>query len=310
MLEYYKYDLYGKPTYWNASSPSSQLQASNYSVRDLHSGARWIPEIGLYDDRNRFMSPDLGRFLQPDPIGFKGDASNLYRYCGNDWANRTDPMGLGERESNPILQEQIRYSQQLQQQQKLQGILNDKLALGYGATQLAGLYHSINKLEQNQASFTMAQQSPSQGAASNRPGPSGYAPGQPYRAERTPTTYPTFEKNGKLVALTDWRIQIFDKNGPFAGVNVSEPKNGIEHLAQKDVGTSRAIVGFTQKTNKAGFLPNPDHWQQSFTSSKGFDTIRQTLVSGGNTLQWVATQSPAGVDVYTHQTGYFMQPGN
>jgi hypothetical protein len=32
--------------------------------------------------------------LQPDPIGFKGDASNLYRYCGNDWANRTDPMGL------------------------------------------------------------------------------------------------------------------------------------------------------------------------------------------------------------------------
>src|SRR2546429_3059782 len=40
------------------------------------------------------MSPDLGRFIQPDPIGFKGDASNLYRYCGNDWANRSDPMGL------------------------------------------------------------------------------------------------------------------------------------------------------------------------------------------------------------------------
>ncbi len=39
------------------------------------------------------MSPDLGRFLQPDPIGFKGDSSNLYRYCGNDWANRSDPMG-------------------------------------------------------------------------------------------------------------------------------------------------------------------------------------------------------------------------
>jgi uncharacterized protein RhaS with RHS repeats len=40
------------------------------------------------------MSPELGRFLQPDPIGFKGDASNLYRYCGNDWANKTDPLGL------------------------------------------------------------------------------------------------------------------------------------------------------------------------------------------------------------------------
>ena len=25
LLEYYKYDLYGKPTYWDASTPSSQL---------------------------------------------------------------------------------------------------------------------------------------------------------------------------------------------------------------------------------------------------------------------------------------------
>ena len=92
LLEWYRYDLYGKPKYYDASN--SQLQSSNYQVKDLHGGARWIPELGLYDDRNRFMSPELGRFLQPDPIGFKGDASNLYRFCGNDWANRTDPTGL------------------------------------------------------------------------------------------------------------------------------------------------------------------------------------------------------------------------
>ena len=92
LLEYYKYDLYGKPRYF---APNNQeLITSNYNVRDLHGGARWLPEIGLYDDRNRFMSPDLGRFLQPDPIGFKGDSSNLYRYVGNDWANRNDLMGL------------------------------------------------------------------------------------------------------------------------------------------------------------------------------------------------------------------------
>ena len=91
-LEYYKYDLYGKPTYF--SSTSQPLNSSTYAVKDLFTGQRWIPELGLYDDRNRFMSPDLGRFLQPDPIGFKGDSSNLYRYCGNDWANRSDPMGL------------------------------------------------------------------------------------------------------------------------------------------------------------------------------------------------------------------------
>jgi RHS repeat-associated protein len=91
LLEYYKYDLYGKPTYF--SSTSQQLNSSTYAVKDLFTGQRWIPEIGLYDDRNRFMSPDIGRFLQPDPIGFKGDVSNLYRYCGNDWANRADLMG-------------------------------------------------------------------------------------------------------------------------------------------------------------------------------------------------------------------------
>src|SRR5207302_3273262 len=92
LLEYYKYDLYGKPTYFN--STSQQLNSSTYGVKDLFTGQRWVVEIGLYDDRNRFMSIELGRFLQPDPIGFKGDASNLYRYCGNDWANRSDPNGL------------------------------------------------------------------------------------------------------------------------------------------------------------------------------------------------------------------------
>src|SRR5205814_4193165 len=97
LLEYYKYDLYGKPTYFD--STSQPLNSSTYGVKDLFTGQRWVVELGLYDDRNRFMSPDLGRFLQPDPIGFKGDASNLYRYCGNDWANRTDPMGTEDTDS-------------------------------------------------------------------------------------------------------------------------------------------------------------------------------------------------------------------
>ena len=63
---------------------------------DLYAGERWIPELGMYDLRNRFMSPELGRFLQSDPIGFKGDASNLYRYCGNDPVDKSDPTGLYE----------------------------------------------------------------------------------------------------------------------------------------------------------------------------------------------------------------------
>ena len=70
--------------------------ASAFGVRHLFTGQQWYQEVGLYDLRNRFYSPDLGRFLQPDPIGFKGDRTNLYRYCGNNPVTRWDPFGLEE----------------------------------------------------------------------------------------------------------------------------------------------------------------------------------------------------------------------
>ena len=38
--------------------------------------------------------PELGRFLQPDPKEFEAGDYNLYRYCGNDPINKTDPTGL------------------------------------------------------------------------------------------------------------------------------------------------------------------------------------------------------------------------
>jgi RHS repeat-associated protein len=94
LLESYRYDLYGTPTYFD--SLNNQLSTTHYSVNDLYAGERWIPELRVYDLRNRFMSPELGRFLQPDPIGFKGDGSNLYRYCHNDPEDRIDPTGLSD----------------------------------------------------------------------------------------------------------------------------------------------------------------------------------------------------------------------
>lgn len=48
---------------------------------------------GIYYFRARAYSPRLGRFLQPDPIGYDGGL-NLYAYVGNDPLNLIDPYGL------------------------------------------------------------------------------------------------------------------------------------------------------------------------------------------------------------------------
>ena len=48
---------------------------------------------GLYYYRTRMYSPTIGRFFQPDPIGYSGGA-NLYAYVLNDPLNRIDPLGL------------------------------------------------------------------------------------------------------------------------------------------------------------------------------------------------------------------------
>ena len=91
LLEWYRYDLQGTPIVYDTNN--NQLSTSNYSVRHLFTGQRWYQDVGLYDLRNRFYSPDIGRFLQPDPVGFGGDATNLYRYCGNNPVNYGDPTG-------------------------------------------------------------------------------------------------------------------------------------------------------------------------------------------------------------------------
>jgi len=92
LKEYYRYDLHGQPMFFNASG--TQLSDTVIGVRHLFTGQQWYNEVGLYDLRNRYYSPDIGRFLQSDPISFGGDATNLYRYCGNNSLTGFDPTGL------------------------------------------------------------------------------------------------------------------------------------------------------------------------------------------------------------------------
>jgi RHS repeat-associated protein len=91
ILEWYRYDLQGTPIFYNANN--TQITATAYNVRHLFTGQQWYSEVGLYDLRNRYYSPDIGRFLQADPSGFNGDAGNLYRYCHNNPLTHFDPMG-------------------------------------------------------------------------------------------------------------------------------------------------------------------------------------------------------------------------
>jgi RHS repeat-associated protein len=91
LIEWYRYDLQGTPFFYNSSNV--QIPASASGIRHLFTSQQWYSEVGLYDLRNRFYSPDIGRFLQADPIGFRGDPTNLYRYVGNNPTNFADPNG-------------------------------------------------------------------------------------------------------------------------------------------------------------------------------------------------------------------------
>jgi RHS repeat-associated protein len=73
---------------------SPETRSSSGQPLNLFQGRDYSSDLGLYDYRNRTYFPKWGRFLQSDPTGFGGGDSNLYRYCGGDPVNGSDPFGL------------------------------------------------------------------------------------------------------------------------------------------------------------------------------------------------------------------------
>ena len=102
VVESYTYDPYGKPRVmtsagndgnWLTEDVTPLYNASAIGNRFMFTGREWESDTGLYYYRFRDYSPTLGRFLQPDPIGY-ADSMNLYQYCGNNPVNWSDPLGL------------------------------------------------------------------------------------------------------------------------------------------------------------------------------------------------------------------------
>jgi RHS repeat-associated protein len=91
--ERYVYDPYGQPTFLTPNW--TVLGGSAFSWVYLHQGGRFDTVSGLYYFRNRDYSPTLGRWLQQDPIGFKGGDTNFYAYVHSRPIGLTDPEGLG-----------------------------------------------------------------------------------------------------------------------------------------------------------------------------------------------------------------------
>ena len=89
-VQVYDYSVYGQV---GATDPS-------HTNRFMFTGREFDKETGLYYYRARYYKPEIGRFLQVDPVGYDA-GMNLYRYCGNNPWNLTDPYGNDYNDYSP-----------------------------------------------------------------------------------------------------------------------------------------------------------------------------------------------------------------
>jgi RHS repeat-associated protein len=91
LVQQYRYTVWGEPSALDASGLS--LQVSDIKSPFLFTAREHDAETGLYHYRARAYSPDLGRFLQFDPIDFLGKDGNPVRYAQNAPNRFVDPHG-------------------------------------------------------------------------------------------------------------------------------------------------------------------------------------------------------------------------
>ncbi len=83
-MSWVDYDAYG-------NLQSGALPAGDEPLR--FAARPYLDAIGLYDNRRRYLDPELGRFNQEDPVRHDGRDFNFYRYAYNQPTGFTDPTG-------------------------------------------------------------------------------------------------------------------------------------------------------------------------------------------------------------------------
>ena len=84
-----------QPDFGNSAEtpPQNTETIGSFTLNLRLPGQHFDAETGYHYNGFRDYSPELGRYLQADPIGLNG-GMNLYAYCGGDPVNRKDERGL------------------------------------------------------------------------------------------------------------------------------------------------------------------------------------------------------------------------
>ena len=90
IVERVDYDAYGQPTFFDADG--NILNQSSVANSILFAGREYDAESVTYYYRARTMHPDVGRFIQYDPLRYV-DGMNMYSYVNNMSILMVDPDG-------------------------------------------------------------------------------------------------------------------------------------------------------------------------------------------------------------------------
>lgn len=92
VLERYAYRPFGQIRY--LSYDWSSIGSSAYATAYLFQAARLDNVTGVYNFRNRDLSPSLQTWIEQDPLSYSAGDVNLHRFVSNNPGNFSDPSGL------------------------------------------------------------------------------------------------------------------------------------------------------------------------------------------------------------------------